>query len=147
MDFRAAVGEAILSAESDAIVATDKAGLITFWNPGATRVFGFTLDETMGKSLDLIIPENLRARHWEGYEKVMQTGESHYTTGDLLSVPAMTKAGTRISVQFTMAILFDEAGKPAGAASVMRDITKQFEETKALRKKLAAAQLAVKETT
>lgn len=147
MDFRAAIGEAILSAESDAIVATDKAGLITFWNPGATRIFGFTSDEAMGQSLDLIIPENLRARHWQGYDKVMETGTSHYTTGDLLSVPALTKTGARISVQFTMAVLFDETGKPAGASSVMRDITKQFEETKALRKKLAAAQLAVKEST
>ena len=82
--------------------------MINFWNPGATRIFGFTADEAIGQSLDLIIPPNLRARHWEGFNRVMATGESHYGHGDLLSVPALTKSGQRISVEFTIAMLKDQ---------------------------------------
>jgi PAS domain S-box-containing protein len=145
MDFRAALGDAILSSESDAIIATGKDGAISFWNPGAARIFGFTENEAVGQSLDIIIPENLRARHWEGYDKVMESGQSRYSHGDLLAVPALTKAGTRISVEFTMVVLPGPDGKPAGTAAVLRDVTKKFEENRALRKKLAAAQNAAKE--
>ena len=63
--------EAVLGTASDAIIATDTGGLISFWNPGAIRIFGFTSDEAVGHSLDLIIPENLRTRHWRGYNRVM----------------------------------------------------------------------------
>ena len=146
MDLRASLGEAILSSESDAIVATGKDGAITFWNPGAARIFGFTENEAVGQSLDIIIPENLRARHWEGYDKVMESGQSRYSHGDLLAVPALTKDGTRISVEFTMVVLTGPDGKPSGTAAVMRDVTKKFEENRALRKKLAAAQNAARES-
>jgi PAS domain S-box-containing protein len=145
MDFRAALGEAILSSESDAIVATDNDGLITFWNPGATRIFGFAENEAVGESLDIMIPENLRARHWEGFNQVMESGQSRYAHGDLLAVPALTKAGTRISVEFTMVVQLGPDGKPVGTAAVMRDVTKRFEENRALRKKLAAALNAARE--
>ena len=145
MDYRTALGEAILASESDAIVATDKPGVITFWNPGATRIFGFTEAEALGQPLDIIIPENLRKRHWDGYNEVMETGQSRYSHGDLLAVPALTKAGTRISVEFTMVFQLDSNGKPVGTAAIMRDVTKKFEENRDLRKKLAAAINAARE--
>lgn len=132
------LADAILSSASDAIIATDRDGMIRFWNPGAARIFGFADDEALGRSLDLIIPDNLRARHWEGYARVMETGESRYGHGDLLSVPALTKDGRRISVEFTIVILRDERGRPAGTAAVLRDVTERFEETRALRRKLSA---------
>ena len=84
--------EALLQTSSDAIVVSDAEGRIGFWNPGATRIFGFDAAEAVGQSLDLIIPEKLRARHWQGYRQVMETGQSRYGEGDLLSVPALTKS-------------------------------------------------------
>src|SRR5215469_13373319 len=102
------LGQALLSSTSDAIIATDRDGRITFWNPGAERIFGFAAGEAIGKSLDLIIPENLRARHWEGFRHVMETGISRYGDGDLLSVPGLAKDGHRISVEFTVVMLRDE---------------------------------------
>lgn len=129
--------DALLNSASDAIIATDREGVVTFWNPGATRIFGFSSDEAIGQSLDFIIPENLRARHWEGYRHTMATGESRYGTGDLLSVPALTKSGTRISVEFTIVMLRDERGLPDGTVAVLRDITKGFMEKLALRRELA----------
>jgi PAS domain S-box-containing protein len=131
--------EALLSSASDAVIATDHAGNITFWNPGAVRIFGFTADEAIGRSLDLIIPDNLRERHWAGYGRVMQTGESHYGHGDLLSVPALTRSGQRVSVEFTIAILKDPQGRPAGTVAILRDVTRRFEEMRALKRQLAEA--------
>lgn len=128
--------EAILGAVSDAIIATDTDGFISFWNPGATRIFGFTSQEAIGSSLDLIIPETLRARHWAGYHRVMATGESHYGQGDLLSVPGLTKDGRRISVEFTIILLHDERGELVGTAAILRDATKRFEELRELRRQL-----------
>jgi PAS domain S-box-containing protein len=121
---------------SDAIIATDADGLISFWNPGAVRIFGFTSEEVVGSSLDLIISENLRRRHWAGYNRVIATGESHYGQGDLLSVPGLTKDGRRVSVEFTIVLLHDEGRKPVGAAAILREVTKGFEEVRELRRQL-----------
>jgi PAS domain S-box-containing protein len=128
--------EAILGTASDAIIATDADGRITFWNPGATRIFGFTSKEAVGSSLDLIIPENLRARHWAGYNRVMATGESLYGQGDLLSVPGLTKDGRHISVEFTIVLLHDRRRELVGTAAILRDATKRFDEIRGLRRQL-----------
>jgi PAS domain S-box-containing protein len=131
------LGNALLASASDAIIATDGEGRITFWNPGAERIFGFAAGEAVGQSLDLIIPDNLRARHWSGYRHAMATGESRYGHGDLLSVPGLTKDGRRISVEFTIVMLRDAGNRPAGTAAILRDVTKRFEEVRELRRKLA----------
>jgi PAS domain S-box-containing protein len=131
--------EALLATASDAIIATDHAGIINFWNPGAVRTFGFTVDEAIGRSLDLIIPDNLRARHWTGFNRVMATGVSRYGHGDLLSVPALTRSGQRISVEFTIVILKDDQEHPIGTAAILRDVTVRFEESRKLKRQLAEA--------
>jgi PAS domain S-box-containing protein len=127
----------ILNTASDAILFTDPGGLIRFWNLGAARIFGFTAEEAVGKSLDLVIPERLRARHWEGYERVMATGTTRYGAGDLLSVPALTKDGRRISVEFTIIVLRDTGDRLTGMAAILRDVTTRFEELRALKRQLA----------
>ena len=137
MTIPAAVGDALLRSPSDAIVATDREGRITFWNPGAERIFGFTAEDAAGESLDIIIPENLRARHWEGFRRTMATGTSRYGHGDLLSVPALTKDGRRISVEFTIVLLQAASGEVTGTVAVMRDVTKRFEEVRELKRRLA----------
>ena len=122
----------------DAIVYADAAGDIRFWNAAATRIFGFSESEAIGARLDLIIPERLRGRHWEGYGKVMGGAESRYGTGSLLAVPALHKDGRQISVEFTILPVHDETGKLLGIAAYLRDATQRFEEMRALRKELAA---------
>jgi PAS domain S-box-containing protein len=133
----ALVGDAVLSTSSDAIVAADANGVITFWNPGAVRIFGFTHDEAIGRSLDLIIPERLRQRHWDGYWRTMKTGESRYGAGDILAVPALRMDGATISVEFTIVALKDGQGQMVGMAAIIRDVTKRFEEMRELKRKLA----------
>jgi len=137
-----ALFETIVRATADAIVYADAAGVIRFWNAGAERIFGFAAAEAIGQSLDLIIPERLRARHWEGFRRVMQTGKSRYGAGDLLAVPAQRKDGARISVEFTIVPLHDDAGRMLGMAAILRDVTQRFNEMKALRDQLAAAKPA-----
>ncbi|MCR6735081.1 MAG: PAS domain S-box protein [Afipia sp.] len=134
--------DALLASASDAIIATDRDSVVTFWNPGAVQIFGFSADEAIGQSLDFIIPENLRERHGAGYREVMMSGQSRYGEGDLLSVPALTKSGRRISVEFTIALLRDAHGSPIGTAAILRDVTRNFEERLALRRQVAEFQRA-----
>jgi PAS domain S-box-containing protein len=133
------LADAVLRTNSDAIVAADKDGIIRFWNPGAERIFGHASGDAIGQSLDIIIPERLRARHWLGYRQVMATGESRYGHGDVLAVPGIRKDGGRISLEFTIVPLRDETGQMIGMAAIMRDVTSRFEELRALRQKAAAA--------
>ena len=137
MNTPAGLADALLHSASDAIIATDREGRITFWNPGAERIFGFTASEAVGQSLDIIIPENLRARHWSGFRHTMATGTSRYGHGDLLSVPGLTKEGARISVEFTIVLLRDGTQAVTGTVAVMRDVTKRFEEVRELKRRLA----------
>src|SRR5690606_7357056 len=131
--------KAFLSEIPDGVLLSDDQGVIRMWNAGCERIFGFTADEAIGQSLDIIIPENLRARHWEGYAKTMRTGQTRYGKGDLLAVPALRKDGTRISVEFSILPFRDAAGRIVGIGAVMRDVTRKFEEMKSLKKALAAA--------
>jgi PAS domain S-box-containing protein len=101
----AQLAEAILTTSADAILATDPHGIIRFWNPGAVRIFGYAAEEATGSSLDLIIPERLRQRHWEGYRRVVATGVTRYGAGDVLAVPALAKDGRQISVEFTILLM------------------------------------------
>ena len=126
----------LVAAIGDAIVVTDTGGAITVWNPAAERMFGFTPGEALGQSLDLIIPERLRKRHWDGYHKTMLTGETKYGT-DLLKVPATHKDGRALSVAFTVAMLSSAEGKPVAIVAVIRDETIRFDEDRSMRKRLA----------
>lgn len=131
--FRALAREA-----PDAIVYADAEGRIRFWNRGAEAIFGLPEPEALGQSLDIIIPERQRERHWAGYAETMRSGKTRYGAGELLAVPALRKDGSRISIEFTIVPVHDASGRIAGIAAIMRDVTKRFDELKALRKELAA---------
>jgi PAS domain S-box-containing protein len=126
----------LVAAVGDAVVVCDPSGAIILWNPAATRIFGFTEQDALGQSMDIIIPERLRKRHWDGYHETMRTGITKYGT-DLLRVPATGKDGRQLSIAFTVALLPGADGKPAAIASVIRDETTRFAEERALRKRLA----------
>lgn len=131
----------VLDDAADAILVSDKEGIIRYWNRGAELMFGYTRSEAEGESLDLIIPENLRGRHWDGYARVMATGETRYKTG-LLSSPGVRKDGSRLSLEFSMVLLRDEAGGIAGCAAIMRDVTERWNREKELRDRLKACEAA-----
>ena|SRR5690242_4169745 len=144
MDLSGLIAESLLLTRSEAIIAADREGIICFWNPGAERIFGHTAAEAVGRSLDLIIPERLRNRHWQGYRGTIATGKSRYGEGDVLSVPALHKNGTTISIEFTIVPLHESSGAMIAIVAIMRDVTKRFEETRRLRQKLAESSGATK---
>ena len=121
---------------ADAILVADRQGLIRYWNIGAERMFGYSAAEAVGQSLDLIIPENLRARHWQGYFRVMETGWTKYLT-ERLSSPGARKDGSRLSLEFSMVLLRDEQGGVEGCATIMRDVTERWYKEKELKERLA----------
>ena len=121
---------------ADAILVADKQGLIRYWNIGAERMFGYSAAEAVAQSLDLIIPENLRARHWQGYFRVMETGQTKYLTERLAS-PGARKDGSRLSLEFSMVLLRDEQGGVEGCATIMRDVTGRWHKEKELKERLA----------
>jgi len=126
---------ALVAAAGDAIILADTAGTIRLWNPAAERIFGFSPSEVLGASLDLIIPERLRPRHWAGYREVMRTGQTRYGA-DVLRVPAMRKDGRRISIAFTVALLLAPDGQVSGIAAIVRDETARWEEEQQMRRRL-----------
>jgi len=138
LDVQRILGDTILSTNSDAIVAADKEGIIFFWNPGAERIFGYSRADAIGQSLDIIIPEKLRQRHWQGYHHVVKGGASRYEHGDVLAAPGVHKTGRTISVEFTISPLRNKGGELFGLIAIMRDVTKRFEETRDLKRKLRA---------
>ena len=128
--------EHFVDALGDAVVVADASGAITVWNPAAERLFGFTQAEALGNSLDLIVPERLRERHWAGYERTMTSGETRYAH-DVLRVPAVHKDGRALSIAFTVGLLNGPQGAVTGIVAVIRDETQSFTEKRALLKRLA----------
>jgi PAS domain S-box-containing protein len=126
----------LVQAAGDAIIAADTDGKILLWNPAAERIFGFTAEDALGHSLDLIIPERWRHRHWEGYQRVMRTGQTRYGT-EVLRVPALHKDGRALSIAFTVALLHAGDGGIQAIAAIVRDETTRWEEERALRRRLA----------
>jgi PAS domain S-box-containing protein len=136
--------EAFLQAAADAVIAAGADGRIVFWNPAATRLFGFTAGEALGQSLDLIIPERFRARHWEGYRQVMATGRTKYGA-EVLRVPAQRKDGKALSIAFTVSLLDAADGKGKLIAAIVRDETARWNEERELRRRLAELEQQTKQ--
>ncbi len=129
------LAEQIVRENSDAIMFADHEGAIRLWNKGAEAMFGFSAAEAEGQSLDLIIPENLRSRHWDGYHKVMASGVTRYGT-ELLSAPGIRKDGSRLSLEFSMVIVRGDDGAVLGTGAIIRDITARFQKEKTLKERL-----------
>ena len=126
----------LLDCIGDAVVVADAHEKIVLWNTAATRIFGYSEEEALGNTLDLIVPERQRQKHSEGYSKSMETGTTRYGTS-LLKVPAKHKDGRTLSIAFTVGMLFDEKHQANGVAAVIRDETERFAEERVLKKRLS----------
>ncbi|HQR85037.1 MAG TPA: PAS domain-containing protein [Polynucleobacter sp.] len=126
----------LLDAIGDAVIVADAQEKIVLWNAAASRIFGYSEEEALGSTLDLIVPERQRQRHNEGYSKSMESGITRYGTS-LLKVPAKHKDGSTLSIAFTVGMLFDGSHKACGVAAVIRDETSRFAEERMLKKRIA----------
>lgn len=128
----------ILDGSPDAILICDRAGVVRYWNAAAERVFGFSVTEMLGASMNVIIPERLRARHWAGWEAAMTTRVTRYGEGQLLAVPALHKDSRQISIEFSIQLLKDLDGQIEWVVAIIRDVTERFLREKELRVQLKA---------
>ena len=133
----------IVESSPEAIVCSDRDGIIRIWNGGAEAIFGYGAREAVGESLDIIVPEKMRERHWEGYFRVMKTGATKYGK-DLLAVPGIRKDGSRVSLEFSVALIRDEDGALIGISAVMRDVTARWQKEKEMKERLAALEAQAK---
>jgi PAS domain S-box-containing protein len=130
----------ILDGSPDAVLICDRAGIVRYWNAAAERVFGFCVTEALGASMNLIIPERLRVRHWAGWDATMTTGVTRYGKGRLLAVPALHKDGRQILIEFSIQLLKDPDGQIEWVVAIVRDVTERFLREKDLRAQLKAVQ-------
>ncbi len=128
-----------------AILFADRDGKIRLWNAGAEAMFGYPAQEALGQSLDLIVPERQRARHWEGWARVMATGVTKYGS-DPLAVPATRKDGSRISIEFNIVLLRAPSGELMGAAALIQDVTARWQQQKEMKARLAALEASARES-
>jgi PAS domain S-box-containing protein len=127
----------LVSQIGEAVIISDRDENILFWNPSAERIFGYTADEAVGRTLSIITPERFRERHSKGYFHTMETGKTKYGTS-LLRVPAIHKDGRSISIAFSVCMIFDDQQNPFAIAAIVRDETERFQEERKLKEKLAA---------
>lgn len=112
----------ILESMADALVYADPQGTIRAWNAAATQVFGFTAEDAVGQNLDLIIPERLRAAHWAGFERAMQSGATRLA-GRATLTRGVHKSGRRLYVEMSFAVVRSASGALLGAVAIARDVT------------------------
>src|SRR6185312_3154322 len=112
----ASLSEAIVAGVGDAVIFADKDGLIRLWNGGAELMFGYTAEEALGKT--------------------------RYAHGELLAVPAVNKAGERLSVEFSIAIV-REGDAVLGIGAIMRDVTARWTQERDLRARLKQLEATV----
>lgn len=122
----------ILDGSPDAILICDRSGIVRYWNSAAERVFGFSANDALGVSMDLIIPERLRARHWRAWDVTMTSGVTRYAHGQLLAVPAHHKDGRQVSIEFSLQLIKDIHGQIEWVVAIVRDVTERYDREKAL---------------
>jgi PAS domain S-box-containing protein len=127
----------LISNIGEAVIISDRDENILFWNTSAQRIFGYSQEEALGKTLSIITPERFRERHSKGYFHTMETGKTKYGT-TLLRVPAVHQDGRSISIAFSVAMIFDDQHQPMAIAAIIRDETERFQEERQLKEKLAA---------
>ncbi|MYN11813.1 PAS domain S-box protein [Pusillimonas sp. TS35] len=127
-----ALAEWIIEQTSDALIFADTKGVIRRWNGAARALFGFSAAEALGQSLDIIIPEHLRAAHWAGFDAAMARG-----TLKLQGKPTLTrglrKDGSKLYVEMTFALVSDASGAAVGSVAMARDVTERVERERAAR--------------
>jgi PAS domain S-box-containing protein len=127
----------ILDGSPDAVLVCDRTGTVRYWNTAAERMFGFRATEAVGASMDLIIPERQRARHWAGWETAMKNRATRYGEGQLLAVPALHKDGRQISIEFSIQLLKGVDDAVEWVVAFIRDVTERYDREKQLRARLA----------
>ena len=127
----AQIGREDLDQVADAVICTNHSGTIIRWNYASTALFGHSAEEALGQSVELIIPEHLRAAHWSGFDTAMTKGVTKLRGRPTLT-RALHKSGRRLYVEMSFAIVKgDTESEVLGAVPVARDVTERVERERA----------------
>jgi len=132
MDDDTSLDARILEDLADALICADRSGTITRWNRASTTLFGFSAQETLGQSLELIIPEHLRAAHWKGFDAAIASGTMKLQGRPTLT-RALHKSGRKLYIEMTFALVRDAGGAVVGSVAMARDVTERVERERAAR--------------
>lgn len=122
----------ILACLHEAVIMADLKGMIVVWNKGAEDVFGFSAEDAVGQSVDIIVPEKMRAAHWDGYNKAIAHGDVLSSKGARMT-RALKKNGEPLYVEMSFAMVRNQAGELTGSIAVARDATARFVAERAAR--------------
>jgi PAS domain S-box-containing protein len=125
----------LVTQSPDGIVFADREGTICLWNASAERIFGYSSSEAIGRSLDIIIPQQFQKAHWSGYQRAMTEGKTKYS-GQSLPTRSLRKDGATIYVELTFAIIHGTEGQMLGAMANVREITERYTQERELRRRL-----------
>ena len=133
---------ALIAHAPDAIIFADRAGVIRLWNCGAEALFGYSAADAIGYTLDLIVPEPMRAAHWAGFHRAVQQGR--FTKDDVLQTSrALTKDGRTIAVELSAAMIRDHTGDIVGIMAIGRDVTARRAREQAQHERIASLERQV----
>jgi PAS domain S-box-containing protein len=110
----------IVDQAPDVIIYADRQGMIQVWNNAATDLFGFSPDEAIGRTLDIIIPEHLRQSHWDGFGEAVSSGRTKHGRR-ALKTRATHKAGQKLYVSLAFSVVKDRTDKVIGALATARE--------------------------
>ncbi len=126
METTSALDELILEQAADAVVFANRQGVIERWNAAAAALFGYSDQEALGQSLDLVIPEHLRKAHWHGFHAATASGKTRLG-GHPMRTRGLHKSGQKLYVEMSFALVADDTGAILGAVAIARDATERTE--------------------
>ena len=124
----------------EAVIFADRGGHIRIWNHGAEAIFGFSAGETIGASLDIIVPERFRRAHWSGFHKAIESGRTQHG-GEVRTTRGLHKDGRKLYVELTFGLVRTLAGEVAGSVAIGRPGNERFAKDAGMQARVAALQL------
>lgn len=134
----------LIEQSPDATIYSDKEGNIRLWNAAAEKMFGFSAEQVLGQSLDIIIPESLRRAHWRGFDAAIAAGVTKHS-GKPMATKALRADGSEFYTEMGFALVFNDQGEVVGTMAQARDITERFEKGRADRQRLRELEKQVAE--
>jgi PAS domain S-box-containing protein len=122
----------IIDDVADPVIFANCSGVIVRWNYASNALFGYSPQEALGHNLDLIIPEHLRAAHWNGFNAAMAKGITRLHGRPTLT-RAPHKSGRKLYVEMTFSLVRDTSGEVIGSVAMARDVTERVERERAAR--------------
>jgi PAS domain S-box-containing protein len=109
--------------EARAVIVADREGIILEWNDAAETIFGYSAAQAVGQKIDLVVPEEERADHWRGYQRVFATNIINYSPDHILDVEGVRQDGSRVALDAMLQPVHDDGGRIIAIAALVCEQT------------------------